>query len=70
VSHAIPIEVRANPKPVDAGERARRLESPGFGRYFTDHMVMIDHAPQRGWGPASVESYGPLTLDPASSVLH
>ena len=26
-------------KPVSAGERARLLVDPGFGRVFTDHMA-------------------------------
>jgi len=64
------IEVQPNPTPVDAAERARRLANPGFGRYFTDHMVMIEYTPSHRWGPAKIVPYGPLTLDPATSVLH
>jgi branched-chain amino acid aminotransferase len=70
VSHDTAIEIHPNPNPVDAAERARRLESPGFGRYFTDHMVTIEYAGSRGWGPAAIRPYAPLALDPASSVLH
>ena len=51
-------------------ERARILAKPGFGQYFTDHMVRIDWDADRGWHSARVEAYGPLTMDPASSVLH
>jgi len=64
------IDVRPNPGPVDAAERARRLENPGFGRYFTDHMAVLEYAGAQGWGPPRIQPYGPLTLDPASSVLH
>ena len=31
-----------NPSPKTDDERAAILAKPGFGRYFTDHMVRID----------------------------
>ena len=34
-------EFEANPSPIAANERAALLENPGFGKLFTDHMVMI-----------------------------
>ncbi|AGP30544.1 branched-chain amino acid aminotransferase [Corynebacterium terpenotabidum] len=46
------------------------LSNPGFGTYFTDHMVIIDWTEQDGWHDARVVPYGPLAMDPASSVLH
>jgi branched-chain amino acid aminotransferase len=51
-------------------ERDKVLANPGFGLYFTDHMVVIDWSVEQGWHDARVQPYGPLTLDPASSVLH
>ncbi len=63
-------EIRPNPSPLSDAERAERLANPGFGRYFTDHMVVIDWDTDRGWHDARVEAYGPITMDPASSVLH
>ena len=51
-------------------DRARILANPGFGVNFTDHMVAIDWTIDKGWHDARVQPYGPLTLDPASSVLH
>jgi branched-chain amino acid aminotransferase len=51
-------------------ERARILANPGFGVNFTDHMVGIDWTLEKGWHHARVQPYGPLTLDPACSVLH
>lgn len=42
----------------------------GFGRVFTDHMLVMDYAPGTGWHDARIEPYGPLTLDPACLVLH
>lgn len=51
-------------------ERTRILANPGFGINFTDHMVGIDWTVDQGWHNARVQPYGPLTLDPACSVLH
>ncbi len=59
-----------NEDPRSDEERARILANPGFGQHFTDHMVRIDWDADRGWHSARVEPYGPLTMDPASSVLH
>lgn len=42
----------------------------GFGRYFTDHMVSVLWDKAQGWHDAQVHAYGPLSLDPAASVLH
>jgi len=42
----------------------------GFGRVFTDHMLVMDYAPGTGWHDARIEPYGLLTLDPACLVLH
>ena len=33
--------VSPNPNAVPEAERTRFLESPGFGRIFTDHMVTV-----------------------------
>ncbi|MBM9467130.1 branched-chain amino acid aminotransferase [Nakamurella leprariae] len=56
--------------PLDDERRAEILAAPGFGRFFTDHMVLIDHSPERGWHDPRVVPYGPLSLDPATMVLH
>lgn len=67
-SGAFPFE--ANPNPVDTAERAARLVDPGFGRVFTDHMVTIRYSDAKGWHDAKVGPRAPLTLDPATAVLH
>jgi branched-chain amino acid aminotransferase len=65
---AFPFE--ANLNPVDPAERAALLADPGFGRVFTDHMVTIRYSDTKGWYDAKVGPRGPLTLDPATAVLH
>jgi branched-chain amino acid aminotransferase len=63
-------EIRPNPQPVAAVERDARLANPGFGRLFTDHMVSIRYVEGKGWYDARVEPYGPISVDPATAVLH
>ena len=42
----------------------------GFGKIFTDHMFLMDYSEDRGWYDPRIVPYGPIALDPASSVLH
>ena len=42
----------------------------GFGKIFTDHMLLIDYDTSRGWHNARIEPYGPLELDPAAACFH
>lgn len=54
-------------------ESAKPLVDPcqlGFGRLFTDHMFNMDYSPDKGWHNPRIEPYAPLTLDPATMVLH
>lgn len=53
-----------------AVEREAILADPGFGDHFTDHMVSISWTQEVGWHDAQVVPYGPIPMDPASSVLH
>jgi branched-chain amino acid aminotransferase len=59
-----------NPAPVPAQRRAEILAHPGFGQYFTDHMVTMWWDRELGWHEAAVEPYRGLQLDPAVMVLH
>jgi branched-chain amino acid aminotransferase len=51
-------------------ERAEILADPGFGKYFTDHMVDLCWSVNGGWHRPRVRPYGPISLDPAAAVLH
>ena len=44
--------------------------SLGFGVYYTDHMLIIDHDEEQGWHDARIVPYEPLQIDPAAMVLH
>lgn len=41
-----------------------------FGHTFTDHMLVIPWSHSTGWGAPQIKPYGPLSLDPSSTVLH
>ncbi|MCA9673060.1 MAG: branched-chain amino acid aminotransferase [Myxococcales bacterium] len=42
----------------------------GFGRYFSDHMMLMEFSPDKGWHDARIEPYHKLTFDPACMALH
>lgn len=42
----------------------------GFGKYFSDHMYMVEYEPVRGWHDSRIVPHQPLSLDPASATLH
>ncbi len=67
---SLPFQILPSANPKSDAERNACLANPGFGQYFTDHMVAIDWTPEQQWHNAQVRAYGPLTLDPAASVLH
>lgn len=62
--------ISRNPNPLPEEKRNAILQNPGFGKHFTDHMATIDWTREQGWHDARIIPYGPLQLDPASSVLH
>ncbi len=64
------ISTTLNEQPVDDARLAEILADPGFGVHFTDHMFTVEWTPEKGWYDARITPYGPLTLDPATSVLH
>ena len=47
----------------------KRVAEPGFGKYFTDHMVTAQWNQGSGWSDANVQAYGPISLDPAAMVF-
>jgi len=62
--------VSHNENPKSEEERAVILADPGFGKFFTDHMVDICWSEHGGWHRPRVQPYGPISLDPSAAVLH
>ncbi|MBE6661969.1 MAG: branched-chain amino acid aminotransferase [Ruminococcaceae bacterium] len=42
----------------------------GFGKFFTDHMFMMDYSREEGWHDARIIPFGPLQIHPACTALH
>jgi branched-chain amino acid aminotransferase len=60
----------AHPNPTPSAEIAARIENPGFGQIFSDHMVTVEWTEGHGWHDAKLEDRKPFQMDPASAVLH
>src|SRR5262245_23604909 len=58
------------PTPVPDAARDALLVNPGFGKVFTDHMITVRYADNKGWYDARVEPFGPIPMSPATAVLH
>ena len=61
----IKIERAQTLKPKPAADAAL-----GFGKYYTDHMFVMDWDVDQGWHDARIVPFGPIAMDPASMVLH
>ena len=42
----------------------------GFGKHFTDHMLVVEWEAEKGWYDAKIVPFGRISLHPASTVLH
>ncbi|HLN79046.1 MAG TPA: branched-chain amino acid aminotransferase [Nocardioidaceae bacterium] len=67
---SLEIEFSPAARRIDRARLAEIHANPGFGVHFTDHMFMAEWTPERGWHDARVTAYAPLSLDPATAVLH
>ena len=66
------MKITLNPQlhPVSDEDRAAKIAAGGFGKYYTDNMIMARYHDDTGWSDAELKAYGPITMDPATSVLH
>ena len=64
------ITLNPNQSPATDADREAKIAAGGFGKYYTDNMVIAEWSENNGWGDAELKAYGPLSLDPATSVLH
>ena len=42
----------------------------GFGKYYTDHMFVMDYTEGQGWHDARIVPFANLSLSPAAMVFH
>lgn len=61
---AIPVTRTQTPRPRPAEDQL------GFGKYFADHMLLVDYVKGEGWHAPRIVPYGPLGLEPAAAGLH
>lgn len=66
----LPLTVEPLRAPTSDQHRAEVLAEPGFGRHFTDHMLLVHWTPAEGWHDARLTEYGPIPMSPATAVLH
>lgn len=64
------INLNPNQNPTSDVDRAAKIAAGGFGKYYTDNMVIAEWSEASGWGDAELRAYGPISMDPATSVLH
>src|SRR4051812_339286 len=62
------VEPSANPLPAE--QRAAIIAEPGFGKYFTDHMSVVNWTEADGWTGHRVVPLAPFTMHPSAAVLH
>jgi branched-chain amino acid aminotransferase len=64
------INLNPNQNPSSDADRAAKIAAGGFGKYYTDNMVIAEWSEATGWADAELRAYGPIQMDPATSVLH
>ena len=64
------MKITLNPHAKDAATRDALVAEGGFGKYYTDHMVVCEWTEKDGWAEPELKPYGPLSLDPATAVFH
>lgn len=66
------MSVKMNPSThaLSAEERTKRVANPGFGKYYTDNMVVAEWSEDEGWSQAELKAHAPISLDPAAMVFH
>ena len=65
MEYTFPVTRNTNPKP-----KPTDCKSLGFGKYFTDHMLIMDYDEGKGWHDGRIIPYGPICMDPGSTTLH
>jgi len=59
----------ASPR-LSAAERQSKMQGLGFGKVFSEHMVVVPYREGEGWLQGELKPYGPLSISPAANVLH
>ena len=64
------MKITLNPHLKDEATRVALIAEGGFGKHYTDHMIVCEWSEKDGWGEPELKPYGPISLDPATAVFH
>jgi branched-chain amino acid aminotransferase len=64
------MKITLNKNAKDVATRDALVAEGGFGKYYTDHMVVCEWSEKEGWSEPELKPYGPISLDPATAVFH
>ncbi|MDA2962615.1 MAG: branched-chain amino acid aminotransferase [Actinomycetota bacterium] len=64
------MKITLNPQAKDDATRKALVAEGGFGKHYTDHMVVCEWSEKNGWSEPELKPYSPITLDPATAVFH
>ena len=64
------LDVSVKKAPTDQLKNKPDEQELGFGRYFTDHMFLMQWNRQRGWHDAEISPFQDFRMSPAAMVLH
>ena len=65
------MEIRIIPlSPENMKQKIKDETQLGFGKLFTDRMLMIEWKAGQGWCDARIQPYAPFVLDPSCLVFH
>lgn len=65
------MDIRIESLPQERGkQKTVAAEELGFGRYFTERMLVVDWDLEQGWCDPRIVPYGPFQLDPSAAVFH
>lgn len=56
--------------PTSPQDREAEVSAPVFGRFFTDHMAVMDYTDGQGWHDPRLVATEAFSLHPAAAVLH
>jgi branched-chain amino acid aminotransferase len=57
-------------EPLNGQAKTPLAEKPVFGKTFSNRMFSQKYISEKGWHDAKIGPYEPITLDPATAVLH
>ena len=64
------MKITLNPDAKQPAVRDALVAEGGFGKHYTDHMVICQWSQGEGWSEPELVPYGPISLDPATAVFH